>query len=168
MLLALGIPLIAFKSDLPAWLGAGAEVAIGVVIAVLALRVVWKWVHGDFRAGRHSHGHEHSHLRRADPPGHRHDQVRTPRRAFGLGLLHGLAGTGAVVVLLLAALPSRLEAGLALAAFAPASILSMTAFTTAFAWLLTRRVVEPVYRAVVIPAMGLFGVLFGVWYVGLV
>jgi hypothetical protein len=82
-------------------------------------------------------------------------------------MLHGLAGTGAVVVLLLAALPTQLEAGLALAVFAPMTILSMAACTTAFAWVLTRRLVEPVYRTVLIPALGLFGVMFGLWYVGL-
>jgi ABC-type nickel/cobalt efflux system permease component RcnA len=167
VLVALGIPLIALKSELPAWLESGAEKAIGVVIVLLAVRVIWKWARGDYRVGRHSHPvATHSHVRQGES--HAHDQVRTPRQAFGIGLLHGLAGTGAVVVLLLAALPSQLEAGLALAVFAPMSILSMTACTTAFAWLLTRRIVEPVYRGVLIPAMGLFGVLFGVWYIGLV
>lgn len=47
------------------------------------------------------------------------------------------------------------------------TVVSMAACTTAFAWLLTRRVIEPVYRGVLIPALGLFGVLFGMWYVGL-
>jgi ABC-type nickel/cobalt efflux system permease component RcnA len=166
MLVALGIPLIVFKSELPAGLEAGAEKAIGVVIVALALRVTWKWVRGHRRAGRHSHGDSHSHLRDDERRAHRHDQVRTPRQAFGIGVLHGLAGTGAVVVLLLSALPTRLDAGLALAVFAPMTIVSMTACTTAFAWVLARRVVEPIYRTVLIPAMGLFGVLFGAWYVG--
>jgi len=86
---------------------------------------------------------------------------------MGIGVLHGLAGTGAVVVLLLAALPSQLEAALALAVFAPMTIVSMAMCTTAFAWLLTRRVIDPIYRSVLIPAFGLFGVSFGLWYVGL-
>ena len=47
------------------------------------------------------------------------------------------------------------------------SAVSMTLCTTAFAWLLTRRVVDPVFRAVLIPAFGIFGVMFGAWYVGL-
>ena len=34
--------------------------------------------------------------------------------------------------------------------------------------LLTRRVIDPIYRTVLIPAFGLFGVTFGLWYVGLV
>ena len=145
MLLALGIPLVAYGSEVPRSLESGAEKAIGVVILLLAARVIWRW------AGRH-----------------RHERVRTPRDAFGIGLVHGIAGTGAVVLLLLTALPTQLEAGLALAVFAPMSTLSMAACTTAFAWALTRPAIEPIYRGVLIPAMGMFGVLFGVWYIGLV
>ena len=72
-----------------------------------------------------------------------------------------------MVVLLLAALPTQLEAGLALAVFAPMTIVSMAACTTVFAWVLTRPLVEPVYRSVLIPVLGLFGLMFGLWYLGL-
>ena len=93
-------------------------------------------------------------------------KVRSPQQAFAIGTLHGLAGTGAVVLLLIAALAGRMEAALALAIFAPMSLVSMTLLTGAFAWILTRRVMEPVYRSVVIPALGLFAVMFGGWYSG--
>ena len=43
----------------------------------------------------------------------------------------------------------------------------MAAFTAAFAWVLTRPIIEPVYRTVLIPGLGLFGVMFGLWYAGL-
>ena len=56
---------------------------------LLALRVLVRWLH-------RNRPHEHDH------------PLRTPRQAFGIGLLHGLAGTGAVVLLLIAALPSPL------------------------------------------------------------
>jgi high-affinity nickel permease len=39
-LLAIGIPLIAFEAELPAWLEEGAEKAIGLVIVTLAARVI--------------------------------------------------------------------------------------------------------------------------------
>ncbi len=173
VLLAIGLPLIAFKSELPTWLETGAERAVGVVILILAGRVIWKWVHGDYRAGPHGHPppepstSDHRHLRKGEN-GHSHaaHAVRTPGQAFGIGVLHGLAGTGAVVVLLIAALPSQLEAALALAVFAPISILSMAALTGTFAWILTRPAVEPVYRSVLIPALGIFGIIFGLWYAG--
>jgi len=158
-LLAIGIPLIAFKTELPAWLESGAEKAIGAVILVLATRVIYKWARGEYRATSHAHEDGHRsrrHLRRG-PGTHTH--------AMTIGLLHGLAGTGAVVLLLIAALPTRLEAGAALAVFAPMSIMSMAAFTAAFAWVLTRPIIEPVYRTVLIPVLGAFGVMFGMWYV---
>src|SRR4029079_2093221 len=55
MLVLLGVPLIVFKSQLPAWLEAGAEKAVGVVIILLALRVTSKWARGHYRAGPHPH-----------------------------------------------------------------------------------------------------------------
>lgn len=167
-LLAIGLPLIVFKAELPAWLESGAEMAVGVVILALAVRVLWKWRQGDYRGGAHSHAVEpsaHRHLHRHDR--HEHHHVRTPRQAFAIGVLHGLAGTGAIVLLLIAALPTQLEAAAAMAVFAPMSIVSMAGCTAAFAWILTRPLIEPVYRVILIPVLGAFGVLFGLWYVGL-
>ena len=168
VLLVVGLPLIFLKSELPAWLESGAEKAVGIVILALAARVMLKWARGDYRAGAHAHAGSHGrrrHLRRGAE--HRHVPARSPAQALSIGMLHGLAGTGAVVLLLIAALPSKLEAALALAVFAPMSIASMAACTAAFAWVLTRPVVEPVYRAVVIPGLGTLGLMFGLWYAGL-
>jgi hypothetical protein len=43
----------------------------------------------------------------------------------------------------------------------------MAACTTAFAWVLTRPILESVYRSLLIPGFGAFGLLFGTAYVGL-
>jgi high-affinity nickel permease len=170
-LVGIGVPLILFKSELPAWLERGAETAVGVVILLLALRIVIKWMRGDFRVGRHEHFRRaaagHRHVRHGTAGGHPHRHVRTRRQALGIGLLHGLAGTGAVVLLLIAALPTELEAAAALALFAPMSMISMALCTTGFAWLLTRPAVDPLYRTVLIPAFGVFGLMFGSWYIGI-
>lgn len=177
-LVLLGFPLIFLKSELPSWLESGAETAVGVVILLLALRVLLKWARGDFRMAAHTHDHPAAtdaahpstrrHLRRGAGTSHRHVLIRTPQQALGIGMLHGLAGTGAVVLLLLAALPSQAETAAALAVFAPMSVLSMAACTTTFAWLLTRPAIDPVYRTLLIPALGAFGVLFGLGYTGLI
>ena len=176
VLLGIGLPLIFLKSHLPAWLETSAEKAVGVVILALALRVIAKWVRGDYRTSGHGHdrrgGAAHDatvrHLYSGEGSDHSHAvRLRTPRQALAIGVLHGLAGTGAVVLLLIAALPTKLEAAAALLVFAPATVASMAACTSAFAWVLTRPVIEPVYRSVLIPALGLFGLAFGSWYVGL-
>jgi hypothetical protein len=144
-LLALGVPLIAFKAQLPGWLESGAEKAIGAVILLLAARVIYRWAR----------------------PRARELKLRTNHQAASIGMLHGLAGTGAVVVLLIAALPTQLEATLALAIFAPMTMLSMAMCTAGFAWVLTRPAIEPVYRTVLVPGLGVFGIMFGLWYAGL-
>jgi hypothetical protein len=144
-LVALGVPLIAFKAGMPAWLESAAERTVGEVILFLAARVIYRW------ARPHAHPH----------------RLRTSRQALSIGLLHGLAGTGAVVILLIAALPTQLEAALCLAVFAPMSMVSMTACTAGFAWVLTRPAIEPIYRTVLVPGLGVFGVMFGLWYAGL-
>ena len=167
VLLVIGLPLIFLKSELPSWLEAGAEKAVGIVILALAVRVIFKWIRGDYRAGAHAHDESHGmrrHLRRGGT--HGHVTVRSPAQALSIGMLHGLAGTGAVVLLLIAALPTKLEAALALGVFAPMSIASMAACTAAFAWILTRPIIEPVYRTVLIPGLGAFGLMFGMWYAG--
>ena len=166
-LLVVGLPLILLRSTFPGWFEAGAESAVGIVIVLLAGRVTLKWVRGDYRVGPHRYGRaRHRHLRRGAGT-HRHMPVRSPRQAVAIGVLHGLAGSGTVVLLLIAALPTQLAAAAALAVFAPMSALSMAACSGAFAWLLTRPVVEPVYRTVLIPAFGAFGLTFGLWYAGL-
>lgn len=187
VLLLLGLPLIALKGQLPAGLESGAERAVGVIIVLLAVRVLAKWARGDFRRDAHAHTHaghtgtgtvtvaapsgRHRHLWRRSRAGaghgHGHSAVRSPAQALMIGMVHGLAGTGAVVLLLLAALPTKLEAAAALAVFAPMSVASMALCTSAFAWLLTRPAVAPLYRTAFIPALGVFGVLFGGWYAGM-
>lgn len=166
VLLLIGLPLIVFKSEMPAWLESGAEKGVAAVILLLAARVIWKWGRGDYRAGPHLHDSGgHRHLRHGGH--HHHGRARSPSQAFGIGVLHGLAGTGAVTVLLLTGLPGQVEAAAALAIFAPISVLSMAGFTTAFAWVLTRPVIAPVYRGALIPLLGTFGIFFGLWYAGI-
>ncbi len=165
VLLALGLPLVALQAALPAWVEAGAEHLVGAVIALLALRLLWRWLRRDYRAVVHAH-----------PPATRHRHVhagehahagRTGRQALAIGALHGVAGTGAIVVVLIAALPSPGEALAAMAVFAPMSVVSMTACTAGFCSVLTRRAVAPAVNWALIPALGVFGVVFGMWYAGI-
>ena len=166
-LLALGLPLIALRAELPTGLETAAERLVGVVILVLAARVVFRWARGGYRASVHRHPPAivHRHLAAG---AHSHAK-RAPEatQAAAVGVLHGLAGTGAIVVLLITALPAQGTALAALLLFAPMSVVSMAFFTGAFAWVFTRRLLAPVFRRVLVPAMGMFGVLFGAWYAGL-
>jgi hypothetical protein len=166
VLLALGVPLVLLQATLPAWLEAGAEHLIGVVIAVLALRLLWGWRHVRRRATSHRHppAVRHRHVHEGD---HAHSRARTGPQALAIGALHGLAGTGAIVLLLMASLPSPGQALAALAVFAPTSVASMVLCTAAFSWGLTRPRMAPAASRTLIPVMGVFGLVFGIWYAGI-
>lgn len=143
-LLVLGLPLVLMGAGMPGWLEAGAEPAIGAVIVVLAARALWRVARPDGTA-----------------------TPRSPAQAAGIGVLHGLGGTGAVVLLFAVSLHSAPEAALALAVFAPMSVASMALCTGAFGWALTRPAVTPVVDRVVVPVLALLAVAFGCWYAGL-
>lgn len=150
-LVALGTPLILLKTSMPAWLELLAEKAVGAIILVLAGRILWRWLRGAY--GKRS----------ADAGA----GGRTALQSFGIGVVHGLGGTAAVVLLLIAAMPDKGWAVAALAVFAPMSIVSMAACSGIYAWVLTRPAVAPVYRSTLIPALGCFGIVFGGWYAGI-
>jgi hypothetical protein len=93
---------------------------------------------------------------------HRHP-VRTASGAFGIGLVHGMGGSAGVGVLLLAAIPSRTLALVALVVLAVFTAVSMTIVTTGFgAALSAPRVSGAVATAA--PALALSSLAFGLWY----
>jgi hypothetical protein len=113
---------------------------------------------------QHRHLHPHAHAGGHD---HRHEPEallgRTRLQAYGIGLVHGVGGSAGVTVLLLAALPSRAEAAVALAVFALGTAASMAMLSCAFGFALTR---GPVLRHVMAlaPALGDASLAFGLWY----
>ena len=87
----------------------------------------------------------------------------SPLQAYAIGLLHGVAGSAAVSVLLLAARDARGEAALALCVFAVATTLSMALLSTAFGYALGReRVVMGFAR--IVAGVGLASLAFGGWF----
>lgn len=148
-LLVLGVPIVLWKAYLPDPIEQSAEVTIGLVIMALALWLLRRWRRGAF-------GHDHTHLR--VPP------RRTPLQAYGIGLIHGIGGSGGVGVLLLAAIHSHAVALVALALFAGCTAISMALLSTGFGYVLGRPRMQQAFARVV-PAFGAFSLAFGLWYV---
>jgi hypothetical protein len=167
-LILLGAPLILVEGTMPGWFEAGAEKAIGVVIAVLGARVLWTWRRSGVRLTQHVHppAPPHRHAHHTDGGGAHPHSGRTRAQAVALGSLHGLAGTGAVVLLLLASLSGPRIVIAALILFAGTTIVSMALCTAGFAWVLTRPRLEPV-GGLVVRTLGGIAVVFGLVYAGL-
>lgn len=148
-MLVIGIPLILFRAEVPETLGAWLERAVGVMIVLLAAAALLRWARS-WRPGRAS----------ADTT------TRSLRTSFVVGVVHGLAGTGSVVLLVLSLLPSQAEALVALLVFAPASIASMALVTGGWTWLLARPRLADLHRVVVVPLISLAALVFGLSYAG--
>jgi ABC-type nickel/cobalt efflux system permease component RcnA len=174
-LLALGVPIVFFGPYLPAAIHSGAEALVGLVIVALAVRLLVRWRRGYFHAHPHSHGavqhshpHVHEHSRSARHPGlhgHRHAESlgRSPRAAFGVGLVHGVGGSGAFAALLVGATSDRIEGIVTLFLFAGATAVSMALVSSAFGRAVVR---GPALRrlAGAVPVLGALSLLFGSWY----
>jgi cytochrome c biogenesis protein CcdA len=172
-LVALGIPVVLFDDELPSGVQQAAEVAIGIVIVALAVRLLVRWRRGYFHLHEHSHGdlrhaHPHPH-RRHEPHPIEHEHVhpeplgRTPLAAFGIGLVHGVGGSAGASILLVSAVPGETAGAVALAVLAIGTAVSMALLSWGLGRALSSR---PLRRRLgfAVPALGGASGLFGVWY----
>jgi high-affinity nickel permease len=170
----LGLPIVLFNHYLPDPVAQAGEVAIGVVIIVLAARLLIRWRCGHFHAHQHAHdGVEHRHLhghgsRQSGAHEHEHGHARvlgrSPVQSYGIGLLHGVGGSAGVGILLLAGIEDKSVGVVALFTFALFTAVSMAIASTAFGYAITRGPLRRSFTRIA-PALGAASMLFGAWYV---
>jgi ABC-type nickel/cobalt efflux system permease component RcnA len=172
-LLLVGLPIVVLGRFLPVSVQQGLEVAIGLLIVALAIRLLVRWrrgyvhVHVHRHDGAwHAHPHAHEgggHAPHAHEHRHEHRLDRTPLASFGIGLVHGAGGSAGVGVLLVAAMPGTAQRAAALVVLALGTAASMAALSGAFGAALARG--PAVVRfARFAPALGVFSLAFGAWY----
>lgn len=123
------------------------ELAVGVMLIVLGgdvlVRLVRERIH--FHAHRHdggvAHFHAHSHAgeKSHDPDSHTHGHGRGIKvRAFLVGIMHGMAGSAALIVLAVGSISSTAVGFAYITLFGLGSILGMGLLTTIIVWPLNR------------------------------
>lgn len=173
-LVAFGLPVVLVGDALPEWGQRAAEGLVAVVIVVLAARLLLRWRRGSFHAHPHEHAggvrHAHPHVHQtvhdhALAHAHAHEEAvgRSPRAAFGIGLVHGTGGSAGVGIVLIAGIDSGVAAGVALLLFAGGTALSMAAVSAAWGRVLVSGAVER-RLASLAPVLGTAGLAFGCWY----
>jgi High-affinity nickel-transport protein len=140
-LIVFGLPIVFFESYLPESVQTGAEMLIGALIVLLAVRLLVRWRRGRVHAAA----------------------ARTPLQSFGIGLVHGIGGSAGIGVLLLAAIPDQVQGAVALLLFAFFTAVSMAVASSSFGFTLTRDAVAARYGTVV-PVLASLSLAFGVWY----
>ena len=165
-LVLIGLPLVLFNRYLPGIVQQAAETLIGAIIILLAVRLLLRWRRGLFHAHAHAHDgdkhrHVHSHAR---DEAHEHEHAgRTPLGAYGVGLVHGIGGSGGLTLLLLSTISDKAQAAGALLLFAAGTAVSMALLSTAFGLAIAGGPVGKNFERVA-PVLGVLGVAFGAWY----
>ena len=168
-LLILGLPLVLFNRFLPEPVQQAAEVAIGAIIVFLAARLLLRWRRGFYHLHTHAHDegpdHRHVHSHEVDDL-HEHDHAvphRTPLSAYGIGLVHGIGGSGGLTLLLLSTISNQAEAAGALLIFAAGTAVSMALLSTAFGLTIAAGPMGRNFERFA-PVLGILSMAFGVWY----
>ena len=127
---AVALLVLVLGVQLPARLWPAAELVVAALLIMLGTLVIWRYARGRWHMHAHSHQpsvdshlHLHSH---ATGSGHAHQHGRADaRRSLGFGVAHGLAGSGAIAALLVAAVPDAMSRLAYFAAFSAGTIVGM-------------------------------------------
>jgi ABC-type nickel/cobalt efflux system permease component RcnA len=120
--------IVLFGLHLPPRLWPAVDFLVGLLLIGLGASVIFRYVGGRWHLHVHAHNggahlHLHSHAHGAS---HAHAHPRgDARRSLAFGLLHGLAGSAAILVLLVAAAPTRAAQLTYFLAFAAGTMLGM-------------------------------------------
>jgi ABC-type nickel/cobalt efflux system permease component RcnA len=178
-LLVFGLGVAAFRFALTPRFSQFLEFLVGCMLVLLGGNVLYKLAKGRalhvhthaHDGGAHTHLHMHAAEAGHDHP-HQHRTLRLGGRPFVVGVVHGLAGTAALMMLVVGAIPSLLLAAGNILIFGVGSIGGMTVMSLLMTVPLTlaaRRLglIERLIRL----AAGLFSLGFGLyltWEVGLI
>lgn len=169
---ALGGAIYALKLSLSEQLANGLELAVGVMLAVLGGHVIYRVIrdrihfHVHQHRGGPAHFHAHSHagdVRNHAQSAHYHFHTdRSWRRSFSVGMMHGLAGSAALVALTASTAPSAASGLVFMLLFGIGSVIGMAAFSTVIAipLMLTAKTMTWANRGLQTSA-GLFALGFG-------
>lgn len=121
---AVGLLIIGLKLAIPPRIGAGMEFSVGIMLCILGIMNLAGYGLGKLGIQEHSHEHEHEdhhhHLNPENalsPHSHPHAHSKPLEnlvrfagkvqlwRSFVVGLVHGLAGSSAIALMVLAAIP---------------------------------------------------------------
>jgi hypothetical protein len=167
-LLIVGLIVIALHFEIPEKIAAGMEFMVAVMLVALGANVLWKIKRG---ATLHLHAHEHHHFSHVHPhlhePGKDHSHEHVPavgRKPFLVGMMHGMAGSAALMLVVLATIPSKMLALLYIGIFGFGSVGGMFVMSALiglpFSFASKHDRVNRIIRA----SAGIVSVCFGLFY----
>lgn len=129
-----GFVVLTLKLTIPPALARGMELCVALMVILLGGNLLWRSARAlVLHTHPHSHDdftHAHLHVHGKEAANHRHHFLRSGRKPFAVGLVHGLAGSAALSLLVLATVPSTLLGLLYIIVFGLGSIGGMLLMST--------------------------------------
>ncbi|WP_423798443.1 sulfite exporter TauE/SafE family protein [Neobacillus sp. SAB-20_R2A] len=132
-LFIIGIIIILMKGEIPEKWAMSLEFLVGIMLVYLGVSTVlsFKSIHihqHEHHGEEHKHVHSHTHMGKH---GHKHKHKNVSYlKSMVIGLIHGLAGSGAMVLLTMSTVHSVWEAAIYILIFGVGTIIGMLFFTT--------------------------------------
>ncbi len=171
-LLVVGVTIIVFRLRIPESVALWMEFAVALMLIMLGLKSVLKPLRGwKVHVHRHTHDgstHIHVHMhRRGEEHSHQHRHLmRLGSRPFFVGMVHGLAGSAALMILVLATIPSAIAGLVYIAIFGLGSVGGMLVMSSLISlpFVLTRKRFSILSEGLQV-LVGLFSFSFGLFLV---
>ena len=169
-LLVAGVLVIALKIQISDRLALWMEFAVALMLILLGLKAMLKPLRGwRIHVHQHAHGgssHSHVHLHRpSEEHAHQHRHlIRSGARPFLVGMVHGMAGSAALMILVLATIPSALAGLIYIAVFGFGSVGGMLIMSSLISlpFIFTRKRFNVLSEGLQL-AVGLFSLSFGLF-----
>jgi len=136
-LLICGTIVLTLRLSIPEGFVTVAEKAVAVMLLLLGINALWRAIRN---SGLHAHVHTHDgqrhihfhlHATGSNAVHDHHHAYAIGFRSFLIGMVHGLAGTGALMILVIAAAPSFLAGSFYILIFGLGSIAGMLVLSSA-------------------------------------
>ncbi|HDX9578891.1 TPA: sulfite exporter TauE/SafE family protein [Bacillus pseudomycoides] len=166
-LFIIGIILIFMKGEIPEKWAMSLEFLVGIMLVYLGLTTVFslknihvhqhehdgeehKHIHSHIHSGKHEHKHQHTNV--------------SYLKSMLIGLVHGLAGSGAMVLLTMSTVKSVWEAAIYILIFGVGTIIGMLFFTTLIGLPFVFSAKKVPLNKTLTQITGNISIVFGVYY----
>ena len=174
-LFAVGVLVIGLRLTIPTRVALGLEFLVALMLVVLGANILWRSFQRE-KAHLHAHNHSpethvHFHVHDSAQEDHSHPHVfKSMRKPFFVGMVHGLAGSAALMLLVLTTIPSPTAGLLYIVIFGFGSVGGMLVLSSLIGlpFVLTAQRFTALNRWIRLVA-GLASVLFGLflgWEIG--
>lgn len=162
-----GIILILIKGEIPKMWAMSLEFLVGIMLVYLGVKTILSFRNIHIHKHQHdgdNHKHVHSHISSGEHGHIHHHRNASYLGSTLIGLVHGLAGSGAMVLLTMSTVNSAEEAAIYILIFGAGTVIGMLFFTTIIGipFILTnnRKIIS---RPLGI-ATGVISTVFGLYY----